>query len=526
MKHLLLVSLILLCSCHSTTSKKGQENGTDSIQWQEELRPDSLSETEPIPMEEEQGKSPKAISPVLQPVSRDIPIGENINPDSLFMRTEYNYYPLSTTEVKVIITNRSHYKYECGESYSLVYYNEKQKSWETLPTNPIINDILWIFPSVHSTHEQTIKLYTSKIPNRTGKYRIYKSFNKNTKVAYAEFELISSEQHQKLLDKIGQYDKQHPKTRVIENLNTWGFKKNDTLYMSWKVNSAELRDEFRQKVLNYSAIIVNDGKADMPTYFNSPMYTDTFGIKMYTEKKVYPVNAESVSVRMVNRSGRTITMGTWYTVLRKEKDNRWTSLPGATIWNLVELSVQPNTIYPFTARLYPSLNVIKPGIYRVVKSIDLGDSCPDWYMAAEFQIGNDSSYPEIGEDTEPTSKPLSELDVKEIDTDITYQVVEEMPEFPGGMSALLDFIQSHLQHSKADSQKRVIVQFIIDEEGNIVKPIILRKINPELDKEALRILGLMPKWKPGKQNGKTEKVRYTLPITFDPSIKKSDMIKK
>lgn len=101
-----------------------------------------------------------------------------------------------------------------------------------------------------------------------------------------------------------------------------------------------------------------------------------------------------------------------------------------------------------------------------------------------------------------------------------------MPEFPGGMSALLDFIQSHLQHNKADSKVRVIVQFIIDEEGNIVKPIILRKINPELDKEALRILGLMPKWKPGKQNGKAEKVRYTLPITFDPSIKKSDMIKK
>lgn len=98
-----------------------------------------------------------------------------------------------------------------------------------------------------------------------------------------------------------------------------------------------------------------------------------------------------------------------------------------------------------------------------------------------------------------------------------------MPEFPGGMSALLDFIQKNLQHSKADSTARVIIQFIIDEEGNdeegnIVKSIILRNITPELDKEALHVVGLMPKWNPGKQNGKAEKVRYTIPITFDPSI--------
>lgn len=169
---------------YSTMSKKGQEDEKDSIPQQEELRPNSISESELILMEKEQEKPPKAISPVLQPVSRDIPIGKTIHPDSLFMRTEYDYYPLSTTEVKVIITNRSHYKYDCGESYSLAYYNEKQKSWETLPTHPSVNDILWIFPSVHSTHEQTIKLYTSEVPNRAGKYRIYKTFNRKTKVAY------------------------------------------------------------------------------------------------------------------------------------------------------------------------------------------------------------------------------------------------------------------------------------------------------------------------------------------------------
>ena len=260
MKHLLLISLILLYSCHSTTSKKGQEYETDGIPQQEELCPDSISETEPISLEKEQEKSPQAISLILQPVPRDIPIGEAISTALLSMKTEYDYYPLSTMEVKITVTNYSQQEYTCGNDYSLAYYNDNKQQWETLPTDPIIEDILWVLQPEYPSGEQTIKLYTSEVPNRAGKYRIYKAFNRNTQVAYAEFELISSKQYQKLLDKIMQYDENHPKARTIENLNSWGFKENDTLYMDWKVNSAELRNEFKQKVLNYSAIMVNDGK--------------------------------------------------------------------------------------------------------------------------------------------------------------------------------------------------------------------------------------------------------------------------
>lgn len=78
----------------------------------------------------------------LKPIPRDIPTGQAINSDSLSMRTEYDYYPLSTTKIKVIITNLSHHEYECGESYSLAYFDEQRNTWETLPTNPIINNIL------------------------------------------------------------------------------------------------------------------------------------------------------------------------------------------------------------------------------------------------------------------------------------------------------------------------------------------------------------------------------------------------
>lgn len=280
-----------------------------------EVTDDTLAAEEPD-TETSTDTPPQPVAMVLEPVVRDIPVGRPLSADSLYMHTEYDYYPVATSKVKVFITSRANREYDSGEGYSLVYYNEAEKQWEPQPTSPIVNDVLWVFTPDNPTHRQTIHFYTDK--NRPGRYRIYKSFNRNTRTAYAEFELVSKDQHRKLLDKISRYGEKHPKDRVIENLNSWGFHDNDTLYMSWMVNSEALQKEFRQKVLNYAAIVVNDGKEDVATYFTHPMCTDTFGIKMYTEKAVYPPNTESVAVRIVNRSGQSISMGSPYWVLRKE----------------------------------------------------------------------------------------------------------------------------------------------------------------------------------------------------------------
>ena len=245
-----------------------------------EVTVDTLAAEEPD-TETSTDTPPQPVAMVLEPVARDIPSGLPLSADSLSMRTEYDYYPVATSKVKVIITSRANREYDSGEGYSLVYYNEALKQWEPQPTSPIINDVLWVFTPDYPTHRQTIHFYTDK--NRPGRYRIYKSFNRNTRTAYAEFELVSKAQHRKLLDKISRYGEKHPKDRVIENLNSWGFHDNDTLYMSWMVNSEALQKEFRQKVLNYAAIVVNDGKEDVATYFTQSMCTDTFGIKMYTE---------------------------------------------------------------------------------------------------------------------------------------------------------------------------------------------------------------------------------------------------
>lgn len=387
MKHLLLVSLTLLCSCHSTTSKKGQEFETDSIPQQEELCTDSISETEPISLEEEQEKSPKAIL-VLQPVPRDIPTGEAISPDSLSMKTEYDYYPLSTTKVKVIITNHSHYEYSCGDDYSLAYYNEKQKAWETLPTNPIVNSILWIFPSGYSAHEQTIELYTAEVPNCAGRYRIYKSFNGDTKVAYAEFELVDKKGVKKLRQQINDYCRKNTKITndtTARNIHSTWIQNDDgdTIFVGLMNNTPHYQEMFRRRVVSYSA--VSHGKIQQDIPFIQPTSSDTMRITMQTEHSVYPVGTETISVKLANGNSKDLFFGERYNVARKE-GNRWILLHDGGAWNDIGYGLGQGDAHLFTARLRPIVNDNKPGTYKVVKEIGFKGSSQKWFMGAEFRI--------------------------------------------------------------------------------------------------------------------------------------------
>jgi len=99
-----------------------------------------------------------------------------------------------------------------------------------------------------------------------------------------------------------------------------------------------------------------------------------------------------------------------------------------------------------------------------------------------------------------------------------FQVVENQPEFPGGMAELMKFLQKNIKYpnicQEQDIQGRVIVQFVVNTDGSIVDAQVMKPVNPYLDKEALRVVSIMPKWKPGEQRGKKVRVRFTLPVTF------------
>ncbi len=99
-----------------------------------------------------------------------------------------------------------------------------------------------------------------------------------------------------------------------------------------------------------------------------------------------------------------------------------------------------------------------------------------------------------------------------------YDIVEQYPEFPGGYSALTEWIDDNLKYPVEAAmdgiEGRVIVQFIVRPTGKVVDAEVVRGIAPSLDKEALRLINIMPSWIPGRQKGKAVNVRYTLPITF------------
>lgn len=99
-----------------------------------------------------------------------------------------------------------------------------------------------------------------------------------------------------------------------------------------------------------------------------------------------------------------------------------------------------------------------------------------------------------------------------------FQVVEEMPEYPGGMSELMKYFSTNMRYPKEAQDKgiqgRVIVQFVVEKDGSITEAKVVRSVDPQLDAEALRVVNAMPRWTPGKQKGKAVRVRYTLPVMF------------
>lgn len=379
--------LIMLCSCNTNTSRTRQANiPKDSSERLLALEHHIDSVRTNNQEVEDKTPSPDSASPniMLEPVPQAVPNGEIINTNILSLCTEFDYYPLSTIEVKVFITNHSEINdFSMGESYSLVYNNKG--SWEPLPTNPIVNDISWVFPEKGSTHEQKIKLYTDKNPNRPGKYRIYKVFS-NGKVSYAEFEILSENGIMKLSQKINEYFDRHRNEEnvLVQNLSTWGVR-GDTIDMGWKLNNQRMRELFKKHILSYSAVSINNGKETEPAIFNKQMYSDTLNITMRTAKTVYPMGTKLVTVELVNKADKRLSMGTDYYVIYK-KENKWVFLNGNTLWNMLEIMASNEKPYTFSANLYPMLNDIKPGIYRVIKDVERSDSLGSWTMAAEFRI--------------------------------------------------------------------------------------------------------------------------------------------
>lgn len=99
-----------------------------------------------------------------------------------------------------------------------------------------------------------------------------------------------------------------------------------------------------------------------------------------------------------------------------------------------------------------------------------------------------------------------------------FDVVEQMPSFPGGQSALMQYLANNIKYpvvaQENGVQGRVVVSFVVERDGSITDVQVVRSVDPSLDREAQRVVKSMPRWIPGKQNGQAVRVKYNVPVSF------------
>ena len=149
-----------------------------------------------------------------------------------------------------------------------------------------------------------------------------------------------------------------------------------------------------------------------------------------------------------------------------------------------------------------------------VQEVEVLNVVEDDVEVEEIEINTEDD-----KDVEVIIAPPVEAPVEEEEEDVVFQVVETMPEFPGGPQALFKYLADNVKYpviaQENGIQGRVICQFVVNKDGSIVEVVAVRSSGePSLDKEAIRVINSMPKWKPGKQRGKPVRVKYTVPVNF------------
>lgn len=190
----------------------------------------------------------------------------------------------------------------------------------------------------------------------------------------------------------------------------------------------------------------------------------------------------------------------------------------------LEWTKQEVTIYENTA-----LEVIEDQIDDIIQTAQVEPPPPPPQVPEVIEILNvvedDVETSEIEIDTEDDKDkqvviqaPIASGPAIDEDVEVVFVVVESMPSFPGGDGALMKYLSDNIKYpviaQETGTQGRVICQFVVNRDGSIVDIEVVRSVDKSLDAEAIRVISKMPRWSPGKQRGKTVRVKYTLPVNF------------
>lgn len=272
-------------------------------------------------------------------------------------------------------------------------------------------------------------------------------------------------------------------------------------------NTSEKQKEFRQKVMD-SPMICFSGPVVDPID-NSVGVNDTMGIYLYPEYSVYSTQVTQIKLILHNHSGTTVKYGAGYSITYPSGAGIWYELPsqGAVVDMLYHTPHKDSSI--FIAYLYPDVNNNRAGCYRYFHDIRVGNR--KLRLMAEFRL---SDKEQEWKNAKKTVIPEEYQKDFLLFQDKIFNMVEERPQFPGGIDKLNSFIRRNLPKN-ISKKGRVIVKFIIEKDGKADHIEIAHSSDNELNQEAIRIVNKMPRWLPGKMNGHPVRVSFTIPISFN-----------
>ncbi len=177
----------------------------------------------------------------------------------------------------------------------------------------------------------------------------------------------------------------------------------------------------------------------------------------------------------------------------------------------MEVAIVEEEIIPIT-REEQVVQATPPPVQTVVEVLNIVDD--DTEIEEELVIEDT----EADDETVIEIAPVIEQEEEVEEEAEIFVIVEEMPEFPGGDVALRTYLAKNVKYpivaQENGIQGKVYVTFVVDRDGSVSNARVARGVDDSLDKEALRVVNSLPKWKPGKQGGKTVRVSYTVPISF------------
>lgn len=187
------------------------------------------------------------------------------------------------------------------------------------------------------------------------------------------------------------------------------------------------------------------------------------------------------------------------------------SVKSATSLGELEVQEIEDEVIPITRQeeIKPPPPPPPPKVVEVITIVE-----DDVEIEEEFEFEST----EADDETIIDAVPVIEADYGDEGESEVFVIVEDMPEFPGGDLALRKYISDNVDYpviaAENGIQGKVYVTFVVDKDGSVSNATIARGVDPSLDKEALRVINSLPRWKPGKQRGKPVRVSFTVPINF------------